>query len=99
MFDTSMYIVLHPSAHLYLPSPPSREEANGAHWPLDRAMPYRADVRIRSGWIEEYRRQAVPMWLKVANDVATFDNGEVTGNFPGKFIGPSAPEAAAIAAD
>jgi N-acyl-D-aspartate/D-glutamate deacylase len=46
-----------------------------------------------------YTRQAAPMRLTLCNGVATFDNGEITGNFPGEFIGPQAPEPFAMAAE
>ncbi len=46
-----------------------------------------------------YTRQAAPMRLTLCNGVATFDNGEITGNFPGEFIGPRSPESLAMAAE
>jgi N-acyl-D-aspartate/D-glutamate deacylase len=46
-----------------------------------------------------YTRQAAPMRLTLCNGVATFDNGEITGNFPGEFIGPQAPQPFAMAAE
>lgn len=39
-----------------------------------------------------YSRDPAPMRLTLVNGVATFDNGEVTGNFPGEFIGPQGIE-------
>lgn len=38
-----------------------------------------------------YTRAPAPMRLTLVNGVATFDNGVVTGSFPGRFVGPSAP--------
>jgi N-acyl-D-aspartate/D-glutamate deacylase len=35
-----------------------------------------------------YSRAAAPMRLTLCNGVATFDNGAVTGTFPGRYIGP-----------
>ena len=46
-----------------------------------------------------FSRQAAPMRLTLVNGVATFDNGEVTGNFPGQFIGPQNSEQLALAAE
>lgn len=46
-----------------------------------------------------YTRQAAPMRLTLCNGIATFDNGEITGNFPGEFIGPQASEPFAMAAE
>ncbi len=37
-----------------------------------------------------YTRAPAPMRLTLVNGVATFDNGAVTGRFPGQFIGPGA---------
>ena len=46
-----------------------------------------------------YTRPAAPMRLTLVNGIATFDNGEVTGNFPGEFIGPRDPAPLAMAAE
>jgi N-acyl-D-aspartate/D-glutamate deacylase len=46
-----------------------------------------------------YSRAPAPMRLTLVNGVATFDNGAVTGNFPGRFIGPGAPATQAMAAE
>jgi N-acyl-D-aspartate/D-glutamate deacylase len=47
-----------------------------------------------------YIRKAAPMRLTLVNGIATFDNGEVTGAFPGEFIGPQASKAPlAVAAE
>lgn len=46
-----------------------------------------------------YSRPAAPMRLTLVNGVATFDNGDVTGAFPGEFIVPQANDALAIAAE
>jgi N-acyl-D-amino-acid deacylase len=46
-----------------------------------------------------YSRAAAPMRLTLCNGVATFDNGAVTGTFPGRYIGPTAPEPQALAAE
>jgi N-acyl-D-amino-acid deacylase len=37
-----------------------------------------------------YIREAAPMRLTLVNGAPTFDNGEVTGNFPGHFVRPTA---------
>jgi N-acyl-D-amino-acid deacylase len=47
-----------------------------------------------------YSRGAAPMRITLCNGVATFDNGAVTGRFPGRYIGPqSAPTPQAMAAE
>jgi N-acyl-D-amino-acid deacylase len=42
------------------------------------------------GLTYRYTRAPAPMRLTLVNGVATFDNGAVTGRFPGQFIGPGA---------
>jgi N-acyl-D-amino-acid deacylase len=37
-----------------------------------------------------WSRAAAPMRLTLVNGAATFDNGDFTGRFPGRYIGPSA---------
>ncbi len=44
----------------------------------------------RGGRTYRYIRAAAPMRLTLVGGVATFDNGAVTGTFPGQFIGPGA---------
>jgi N-acyl-D-aspartate/D-glutamate deacylase len=44
-----------------------------------------------------YSRKAAPMRLTLVNGVATFDLGDFTGNFPGRFIGPANEEFAEAA--
>jgi N-acyl-D-aspartate/D-glutamate deacylase len=39
-----------------------------------------------------YIREAAPMRLTLVNGSPTFDNGEVTGNFPGHFVRPTSAE-------
>jgi N-acyl-D-amino-acid deacylase len=46
-----------------------------------------------------YTRGAAPMRITLCNGVATFDNGAVTGTFPGRYIGPAAPQPRALAAE
>jgi len=41
-----------------------------------------------------YIREAAPMRLTLVNGVPTFDNGQVTGNFPGHFVRPAGAVAA-----
>jgi N-acyl-D-amino-acid deacylase len=49
----------------------------------------------KGGRTYRYSRQPAPMRLTLCNGVATFDNGVVTGRFPGHFIGAGAPRALA----
>jgi N-acyl-D-amino-acid deacylase len=53
----------------------------------------------KGGRTYRYTRPAAPMRLTLCNGVATFDNGDVTGNFPGQFIGPEGPQDFAMAAE
>jgi hypothetical protein len=53
----------------------------------------------KGGRTYRYIRPAAPMRLTLCNGVATFDHGEVTGNFPGAFIGRSDGESLALAAE
>jgi N-acyl-D-amino-acid deacylase len=46
-----------------------------------------------------YTRAAAPMRLTLCNGVSTFDNGAVTGAFPGRYIGPTPHEPQALAAE
>ena len=46
-----------------------------------------------------YTRDAAPMRLTLVNGEPTFDRGEFTGRYPGKFVGPESAEALAIAAE
>ncbi|MFC4594519.1 N-acyl-D-amino-acid deacylase family protein [Sphingobium tyrosinilyticum] len=46
-----------------------------------------------------YTRAAAPMRITLCNGVATFDNGTVTGRFPGELIAPSAQPPFALAAE
>ena len=47
-----------------------------------------------------YTRDPAPMRLTLVNGEPTFDRGEFTGRYPGRFIGPvAAAEAFAIAAE
>jgi N-acyl-D-aspartate/D-glutamate deacylase len=47
-----------------------------------------------------YTRAPAPMRLTLCNGVATFDNGAVTGRFPGRIVGPADGEApTALAAE
>jgi N-acyl-D-amino-acid deacylase len=46
-----------------------------------------------------YTRAPAPMRLTLCNGVARFDNGAVTGQFPGQVIGLSGPESHALAAE
>jgi len=46
-----------------------------------------------------YSRAAAPMRLTLVNGVATFDNGDVTGNFPGEFMVRDSEETLAVAAE
>jgi hypothetical protein len=39
------------------------------------------------------------MRITLCNGVATFDNGAVTGTFPGRYIGPAALQPRALAAE
>lgn len=66
----------------------------------------RPEERIWDVWDGEggrtyrYTRAPAPMLLTLVNGVPTFDNGVVTGRFPGEFVAPEAPgtESPAIAA-
>ena len=53
----------------------------------------------KGGRTYRYSRLAAPMRLTLVNGVPTFDNGEVTGNFPGEIVRPQSVEALAIAAE
>ena len=44
-----------------------------------------------------WTRAPAPMRLTLVNGVPTFDNGDFTGNFPGRFIGPAVQEEAVFA--
>ena len=46
-----------------------------------------------------YSRAPAPMLLTLVNGIATFDNGEITGNFPGEIVGPARFVPLAIAAE
>lgn len=46
-----------------------------------------------------YSRAPAPMLLTLVNGIATFDNGDVTGNFPGQIVGPRGNIKLAIAAE
>jgi N-acyl-D-amino-acid deacylase len=46
-----------------------------------------------------YVRPPAPMRLTLVNGVATFDHGEVTGNFPGRFVGRTDEASLAMAAE
>jgi N-acyl-D-aspartate/D-glutamate deacylase len=46
-----------------------------------------------------YTRAPAPMRITLVNGVPTFDHGEITGNFPGEFVGPTGAEPLAIAAE
>jgi hypothetical protein len=48
-----------------------------------------------------YTREAAPMRLTLVNGEPTFDRGEFTGRYPGKFIGPAvdADQSYAVAAE
>ncbi|MFV8817882.1 N-acyl-D-amino-acid deacylase family protein [Haliea sp. E17] len=54
----------------------------------------------QGGRTYRYTRAPAPMLLTLVNGVPTFDNGAVTGRFPGDFVGPesSGAEAPALAA-
>jgi len=60
---------------------------------LDR-IERRPEVKLWDVWDGEggrtyrYTREAAPMLLTLVNGVPTFDNGAVTGRFPGQFVGP-----------
>ncbi len=66
----------------------------------------RPEERIWDVWDGEggrtyrYTRAPAPMLLTLVNGVPTFDNGAVTGRFPGDFLGPESSEepASALAA-
>ncbi|TGD70162.1 D-aminoacylase, partial [Mangrovimicrobium sediminis] len=70
------------------------------------AVERRPEERIWDVWDGEggrtyrYTRAPAPMLLTLVNGVPTFDNGAVTGRFPGEFVGPGPVEAvtAALAA-
>jgi N-acyl-D-amino-acid deacylase len=53
----------------------------------------------KGGRTYRYIRPAAPMRLTLVNGVATFDNGEVTGNFPGQFITREGAASLAMAAE
>ncbi len=63
----------------------------------------RPEERIWDVWDGEggrtyrYTRAAAPMLLTLVNGVPTFDNGAVTGRFPGDFVGPEPDQAEAPA--
>ena len=42
----------------------------------------------KGGRTYRYTRAPAPMRLTLVNGVPTFDNGVITGRFPGKFVGP-----------
>jgi hypothetical protein len=46
-----------------------------------------------------YSRAPAPMPLTLCDEVATFDNGAVTGRFPGEIVGPEMQAAYARAAE
>jgi N-acyl-D-aspartate/D-glutamate deacylase len=46
-----------------------------------------------------YSRAAAPMRITLCNGVATFDNGAVTGTFPGRYIAPTPAAPQALAAE
>lgn len=46
-----------------------------------------------------YTRDPAPMHLTLVNGEPTFDRGEFTGRYPGKFVGPETAEQLAIAAE
>jgi N-acyl-D-amino-acid deacylase len=46
-----------------------------------------------------YSRAPAPMRLTLVNGVATFDNGAITGKFPGEYIGPVSRSDHALAAE
>jgi N-acyl-D-aspartate/D-glutamate deacylase len=46
-----------------------------------------------------YTRDPAPMRLTLVNGEPTFDRGEFTGRYPGRFIGPEVADALAIAAE
>ncbi|MBV1690389.1 hypothetical protein KRR38_22565 [Novosphingobium sp. G106] len=75
---------------------------------------YAADVRVAGGRIVEigrdltagtggrtyrYIRDPAPMRLTLVNGEPTFDRGEFTGRYPGRFVGPETREELAIAAE
>lgn len=52
----------------------------------------------KGGRTYRYSRAPAPMRLTLVNGVPTFDHGAVTGNFPGRFVGPGRPSKQAVAA-
>jgi len=46
-----------------------------------------------------YTRDPAPMRLTLVNGEPTFDRGEFTGRYPGKFVGPETAEQLAVAAE
>ena len=49
------------------------------------------------GMTFRWSRAAAPMRMTLVNGVPTFDNGDFTGNYPGRFIGPAKQPALAAA--